>query len=118
MGGESVAQGMWMDPTRHGRLVHPAVEDVAHRAVGETAAAPEIEEDRLALLADVLGARAHALPNLQPLPQGIGRRPAEGDHALLVPFPSYPQHARRQVDRLPVEADQLADAQAGGIEQL
>src|SRR5579863_3912515 len=135
VGGEGVPQGVRVDAPGERRLLDPVVEDAPHRAVAQPAAAV-IEEDRLLARAAAASASSpaalaravrpsgpsvqppHRFPVVQPTSQRRGRRPAERHHALLASLAHDPQHAARQVDRAPVEPDQLADAQAGSVEHL
>ncbi|MCY1428544.1 hypothetical protein D9M71_444330 [compost metagenome] len=73
-----------------------------------------------ALLADEYGAvlRATASAQGQPLFQRLAGLAADRQHAGLAALAVHLHQAARQVELLQVEAGQLRQAQAGGVEQL
>ena len=108
-----VPQAVWADVrcTRHGR--DPAVDDLADGALVEASTSGPEQQGRPAGRSGQLPP-AVAEPLLERTLSGLAVR----DGALLVALAQDADHAPRTVDVIEIEADELGDPNAGGVEQF
>ena len=110
---------MWRRPCgpmsgRAGHVGDPAVHQRAHRALVDPPA-PGAEEQRRPRRRR---RRSAGRPCGQPAVERAGGRVAEGHDALLAALAEHAHHVAVAVHVVDVEAGQLADPDAGGVEQL
>ncbi len=104
-----------VDPRRRGAHELPA-------ALPREPPAPSVQEDRVTVARRVracTGAVTQGEPSpAEVLAQGSACRPAHGHLALLVALTEHTHEPVVEIEGFEVEPDELADADAGGVEQL
>ena len=110
VGGEGVAQRVGV-----GRRAGAAVEDAPDIARGEAVTTP-VEEHRVGR--GLAGDESDSRPSASQPPDGLDRRLAERDAALLAALAPHPDGGRVEVEVVEVEPAQLADPQTAAVEQL
>ncbi|BDZ58645.1 hypothetical protein GCM10025872_23020 [Barrientosiimonas endolithica] len=109
----AVPQPVGSEVGRVGHVGEQLVHDLAHLPRVDPAAAPAEEDRGLALPRHELGTSAH-----QPGLDRLGGGHAERDGALLVALAGDAHRALVAIEVVDVEADELADPDAAGVEQL
>src|SRR5678816_3741363 len=126
---EGVPQRVRADPEPRTAQTDVAGHQPLH-ASARQAGTPEVNEQRVTLCLRALRAlrvlrvlrgsqlAEQRIPVFQPPRERLLRRVVEWNNPLLRALPHHPHHPGAQVDVLNVEADKLAQAQAGRVEQL
>src|SRR5690242_8220561 len=113
MGGERVAQKVWMGPLRlEPCLVGQAAQDEKHAGAGERPAA-RVEKQLLPVAPIEEGPTAREVAA-----EGVRCLPPDRNHPFLASLAEGPDEPVLEIDGLAVERDRLADSQPGAVEEL